>query len=181
MRWRRSTGATSPTGFTGSWRPSWYQNFFAGVDDRYILAGGVGYTFVKTDKHLLKGDIGVTGTREDPLGNAPPPELETQNFVGIAGALNYEFKVRREVEADRGSRPLREPGHHERLAGQLRHGADASLTNNLALKVSYTILYANEPPEDWCLPMRRRPPEPTGLYEFENTDTILSAALVVNF
>src|SRR5262245_13825474 len=72
---------------------SWYQNFFAGIDDRYIAGAGVGYTAVKTPKHLLKLEIGADYTREDPLGNPPPVELETDNFAGVHGYLGYEFKV----------------------------------------------------------------------------------------
>ena len=33
---------------------AWFQNFFAGIDDRYIVGAGVGYTFVKNDRHLSR-------------------------------------------------------------------------------------------------------------------------------
>ena len=152
---------------------SWYQNFFAGIDDRYIVAGGVGYTFIKNDKHLLKGDIGVTYTREDPLGNPPPSELETQKFAGLAGALSYEFKFSEKSKLTEDLVLFANLDTTSAWRANSITAVTASLTNSLALRVSYTILYSNEPLVT-VVP-------PDALYEFENTDTILAAALVINF
>ena len=56
----------------------------------------------------------------------------------------------------------------------------ASLTSKLAIKVSYTVGYDNEPAfaivDDTVAPIG-----PPVAVPFEKTDTILAAALVVNF
>ncbi len=53
------------------------------------------------------------------------------------------------------------------------------LTNSLALKMSYTIAYSNRPPVK--LVPANPGPGPDAIYEFEKTDTILTAALVIDF
>ena len=163
---------------------AWTQNFFAGVDDRYIVVGGVGYTFVKTDRHLLKGEIGADYTREDPLGNPPPVELETDEFAGLLGSLAYEFKFGEK------SKLTEDLVFFENLETSNAWRANSvtalttSLTRSLALKVSYRIDYSNEPLVRVVDPDPVPPPPPgaaPALYQFESTDTILTVALVVNF
>lgn len=161
--------------YTGA---AWFQNFFAGIDDRYIVGGGVGYTFVKNDRHLLKGEVGAEFTREDPLGNPPPVELETQDFVAIRGTLGYEFKFSENSKLTEDLNFIENLDTTSAWRANSITALTASFTNNLALKVSYAIAYSNEPPVTLI-------PGPTpaqdALYQFEKTDTILTAALVVNF
>jgi putative salt-induced outer membrane protein YdiY len=163
---------------------AWTQNFFAGVDDRYIVGGGLGYTFVKTDRHLFKGEIGADYTREDPLGNPPPVELETAEFAGLLGSLSYEFKFGEK------SKLTEDLVFFENLETSNAWRANSvtalttSLTKSLALKVSYRIDYSNEPLLKVVDPDPVPPPPPgaaPALYQFESTDTILTVALVVNF
>ena len=55
----------------------------------------------------------------------------------------------------------------------------AKISAKLALKLSYTVTYRSQPivvevPGD-------TPDEPSGSFEFDSTDTILSASLVIDF
>jgi len=154
---------------------SWYQNFFAGIDDRFIVGAGVGYTFVKSERHTLKGDIGATFTREDPLGDPPPVELETENFAGVSGALNYEFRINEKAKLTEDLMMFENLDDTDDWRINSITALTASFTDKLALKVSYTVLHSNQPP------VRVVPGTPDALYTFEETDTILTAALVVNF
>ena len=54
------------------------------------------------------------------------------------------------------------------------------MTSKLAIKVSYTVLYSNEPPVH-VVPDTVAPIGPDAVVPFEKTDTILAAALVINF
>lgn len=162
--------------YTGA---AWFQNFFAGIDDRYIAGGGVGYTFVKNDRHLFKGEIGAEFTREDPLGNPPPTQLETQDFIGVRGYLGYEFKFSENSKLTEDLNVIENLDTTSAWRANSVTALTAGFTNNLALKVSYAIAYSNEPP---VKVIAANPgPGPDAIYEFEKTDTILTAALVVNF
>lgn len=153
---------------------AWYQNFFAGIDDRYILGGGIGTTFVKTERHLLKGELGVDLTREDPLGNPPPAVLETTDYVAIRATLNYEFKINEKSKLTEDLNFVENLDTTSAWRANSVTALTAGLTDNLALKVSYTVMYSNEPPY-------KAVPNSTLVYQAEKTDTILVAALVVNF
>jgi putative salt-induced outer membrane protein YdiY len=160
----------------------WEQNFFAGIDDRYIAGGGLGYTFVKTDRHLLKGELGVDYTREDPLGDPPPVELETKSFAGLHGFLGYEFKFGEKSKLTEDLSFFENLDTTSDWRANSVTALSASLNTNLALKLSYTVKYSNEPP------VTEVPPDATApigtlpaLFTFDTTDTILTAALVINF
>jgi len=161
---------------------SWYQNFFAGIDDRYIATGGVGYTFVKNARNLFKGELGLDFTRQDPLGDPPPEELATTDFLGMRVYLGYEFKI---SEKSKLTEDLNVFANFDTTSAWRANSVTAltaGFTDNLALKLSYTVLYSNEPPVSLVPPDATAPPgtEPA-LYTFEKTDTILAVALVVNF
>ena len=59
-------------------------------------------------------------------------------------------------------------------------GVTAGFTDSLALKVSYTVLYSNEPLTKTIAPDAGAGGQ-NALYTFDSTDTILAVALVVNF
>lgn len=161
---------------------SWYQNFFAGIDDRFIVSGGVGFTFVKTERHLLKGELGLDFTRQTPVSSPPPDELPTDDFVGLRAYLGYEFKI---SEKSKLTEDLNMFGNFDTTNAWRVNSVTAltaGFTDNLALKVSYTVLYSNEPLTRYIAPDALAPPgTPNALYTFEDTDTILAIALVVNF
>ena len=161
---------------------SWYQNFFAGIDDRYIVGGGVGYTFVKNARNLFKGELGLDFTRQDPLGDPPPEELATTDFLGMRAYLGYEFKI---SEKSKLTEDLNVFANFDTTSAWRANSVTAltaGFTDNLALKVSYTMLYSNEPPVNLVAPDAGAPVgTPDAIYTFEKTDTILAVALVVNF
>jgi putative salt-induced outer membrane protein YdiY len=157
----------------------WFQNFFAGIDDRYIVNGGLGYTFVKSERNLLKGELGADLTREDPLGNPPPAELETKDFVGIRAYLGYEFKISDKSKLTEDLNAIENLDTTSAWRANSVTALTAGFTNSLALKVSYAVAYSNEPP---IKVIHANPgPGPDAIYHFEKTDTILTVALVVNF
>jgi putative salt-induced outer membrane protein len=158
---------------------SWYQNFFAGIDDRYIVGGGIGYTFVKSDRHLLKGEIGVDLTKEDPLGDPPPAVLETIDYVGARATLNYELKIGEKSKLTEDLNFVENLDTTSAWRANSLTSLTASMNDRLALKLSYLVMYSNEPPVK-VIPADPGP-GPDAIYTFEKTDTILTAALVVNF
>jgi putative salt-induced outer membrane protein YdiY len=158
---------------------SWYQNFFAGIDDRYIAGAGLGYTVVKGAKNTLKLELGADYTREDPLGNPPPVALETDDFAGVRGFLGYELKFSEKSKLTEDLNLFANLETSDAWRANSVTAITAGFTNSLAVKVSYAIAYSNQPPVR-VIPANPGP-GPDAIYEFEDTDTILTAALVINF
>ena len=165
--------------YTGA---SWYQNFFSGIDDRYIASGGVGYTFVKDARNLLKGELGLDYTRQVPLAPPPGDIAQTDDFFGVRGYLGYEFKI---SEKSKLTEDLNMFTNFDTSSAWRVNSVTAltsGFTDNLALKLSYTVLYSNEPLQQYIAPDAGAPlGTPNALYTFDSTDTILAVALVVNF
>jgi putative salt-induced outer membrane protein YdiY len=165
--------------YTGA---SWYQNFFSGIDDRYLAGGGVGYTFVKDARNLLKGELGLDYTRQVPLAPPPPDVTQAEDFLGMRGYLGYEFKISEKAKL---TEDLNMFGNFDNSSAWRVNsvtGLTAGLTDNLALKLSYTVLYSNDPLTKQIAPDAGAPPgTPNATYAYDSTDTILAVALVVNF
>jgi len=165
--------------FTGA---SWYQNFFAGIDDRYIATGGVGYTFVKDARNLLKGELGLDYTRQVPLESPPPDETSTSDFIGLRAYLGYEFKISEKSKLTEDLNLFTNFDTTSAWRANSVTALTAGFTDSLALKLSYTVLYSNEPLQKFIAPdPPALPTDPSARYTFEKTDTILAVALVVNF
>jgi putative salt-induced outer membrane protein YdiY len=161
---------------------SWYQNFLAGIDDRYIVSGGLGYTFVKTERNILKGEIGLDATRQDPLGDPPPEEFATTDFLGLRGYLGYEFKINEKSKFTEDLNLFSNFDTSSAWRANSVTALTAGFTDSLALKASFTVLYSNEPPVKLVPPDAGAPlGTPDALYTFEKTDMILAVTLVVNF
>ena len=164
--------------FTGG---GWYQNFFAGIDDRYIAGGGVGYTFVKTERHLLKGELGLDYTHEVPIESPPPDQVSTADFFGLRAYLGYEFKISEKSKLTEDLNLFSNFDTSSAWRVNSVTALTAGFTDNLALKVSYTVMYSNEPLFKYIAPTPPAPGADNALYTFEKTDTILAVALVANF
>jgi putative salt-induced outer membrane protein YdiY len=163
--------------YTGAF---WYQNFFAGIDDRYNAGGGVGYTFVKTARHLLKGELGLDFTRQVPLKSPPPDELPTTDFLGMRAYLGYEFKINEKSKLTEDLNVFENFDTTSAWRLNSVTALSAGFTDNLALKLSYTVLYSNEPLQQIIAPEGGAVGD-NATYTFDKTDTILAVALVVNF
>jgi len=159
---------------------SWYRNTFAGIDARYLAGGGVGYIFVKEPRHTLRGEAGVDYTHQDPAGEPPPVELETTDFASVHFFLGYEFKISETAKLTEDLNLFDNLDTTSDWRVNSVTAVTASLTSQFAIKVSYTVLYSNEPPVH-AVPDTVLPIGPAAVVPFEKTDTILSAALVVNF
>jgi putative salt-induced outer membrane protein YdiY len=123
---------------------------------------------------VLKGELGLDLTRQDPLGNPPPPELETTDYIAVRGTLNYEFKISEKSKLTEDLNFIENLDTTSAWRANSITAVTAGFTDNLALKVSYTVMYSNDPPY-------KTVPGSALVYQVEKTDTILVAALVVNF
>lgn len=128
---------------------------FAGIDLRTVAEAGVLWTIVDDERWTASASAGLSWNHEDRAD-------ETRSF---AGALT-ELKAKRALTASShlSARaaffPDFEESNNYRAEGSV--SLQATVISKLALKVTYEVVYANEPPEG-----------------FETTDSSLNVSLVL--
>jgi len=163
-------------GFYWYGNAGWLRNEFAGLENRMVGGAGVGYQFFDTDKQTLKGEIGAEYVKEEYVGGGD------DNFPSARGFLGYEYRM---TEKSKFTSDLEVHDNLDETSdynARLALALVSSLTQKLALKVSYTVLYDNVPVTQLIPPDPTAPiGTPAALYEFEKTDTIFATTLVINF
>jgi hypothetical protein len=151
---------------------SWERNRPAGIENRSNGGAGISYTFFDTDVHKLTGQAGFGYTVEEPVGGErddyPVARLFSRYWRSISDTSSFDLQVE-------GIENLDETDDYR---VNFLGGVTAKLTDKLALRVSYTLYYDNEPvlliiPGD-------DPGEADGVFAFDKTDTILAASLVID-
>ncbi len=146
---------------------SWAKDSFSGFDARYITEAGAEYLIVKTDKHTLSVDAGLTWTSEDQIFfDEVTAEEYTESvdwFGGIAG-LTWDWAFSK--NASLAQRLLYYPNFDEgsdwRVASDT--AVKAALTDLMALQFSYLVRHRNQPIDN-----------------LEKTDTTTKVSVVFNF
>jgi putative salt-induced outer membrane protein YdiY len=152
----------------------WLQNRPSGIDSREFIGTGVGDRFIKTARQQLTGELGLSYTWDSPVEGAD------KNYSGVRGFLGYEMgfgeanKFNTEIEANQSLKDGKD------FLGRFMAGVTAAMTHNLALKVSYTLLYDRQPPQQLVVAENGDPADDR-YFTYENVDTFFSASLVVNF
>jgi putative salt-induced outer membrane protein YdiY len=154
----------------------WYRDEFAGIKNSYQGGGGLGYVFFQSDKHTLKGEAGIAYVQQDYVDGADQSFPEVRLFSGYARKLSESSKLDASLEL------LENLDDTSDIRINALIGATANLNKRVALSVSYEIRYDAVPvtvivPGDPAA----LPPIPDALFEFDEIDTTLKAALVLNF
>lgn len=152
----------------------WTRNRPAGLDDRYQAQVGLGYRFFKTDVHELQTELGVTYTDETFVPGTEPPD---QNYAGARAFAGYTRKLSPTSTFTQTLELLENLDDTADWRGKSETAVTASITSSVALKASFTLLYDNRP----VVQVLSAPGFNDVLFEFDSTDTILAASLVVNF
>lgn len=139
----------------------YYQNEFAGIDDRFTLEGGVSYLLINHPTHTLETSAGIGYVNEDRVDMTVDPH---RSFASAPLGAVYKWKFSDNAEV----------GDEFLFTLNLSEGSDwrfantvyvaAKLTTIFSLKFSNAVTYLNEP-----------------VVGFGKTDTITSAALVAKF
>jgi putative salt-induced outer membrane protein YdiY len=151
----------------------WVSNKPAGIDNRYGAGGGLGYRFFKTEVQTLALEFGVDYTSEQPISG------DSNSFAGARVFLGYLYNISKTSSFTEDLTLLENLDDTDDLRARSVSALTASITQKLALKVSLTLLYDNQPvvvdvpPTD----LATAPAQ----FEFDKLDTILTAALVINF
>ena len=153
----------------------WVSNKPAGLDNRYGAGGGLGYRFFKTEVQTLALEFGVDYTSEQPISG------DSSSFAGARLFLGYLYNISKTSSFTEDLTLLENLDDTDDFRGRSVSALTASLTQKLALKVSLTALGTTNQPVVVDVPAHRRWPRRAAQFEFEKLDTILTAALVVNF
>jgi putative salt-induced outer membrane protein YdiY len=152
---------------------AWDRNRPLGIDDRTTISAGVGYLLFKDDRHSLLGEVGADYTDESRVGGDDDSFAGARAYLGYERTLSETSKLTSELEL------LENLDDTSDLRGSWVTSVTASLTSKMALKMSYTVLYDAQPVE--ILVPGDDPGERDAWYEYDKTDTILTASLVINF
>ena len=150
----------------------WERNRPAGIDARSNLDAGLSYLFLDNDVHRLVGEGGLGYTNEDPVDG------DRDNFFHARAFSRYERALGETSSFDTQIELIQNLDNSDDLRINFLIGATAKLVGKLALRVSYTVNFDNDPvtvvvPGD-------EEGEPDGIFIFDDTDTILSASLVID-
>ena len=158
----------------------WERNRFAGVENRYSAAGGLGNIWYDTEDLMFRTGYGVTFTKQEDIN--PNPEFD-DSFFGLQ--LNYDYRNKLGASSTFTSTLVLDENLDETSdwRANMVNALAVSVSERLALKVSLTWLYDNSPalvavddPGDLLPPVG-----PTAFAELEELDTIFTTSLVINF
>ena len=140
---------------------TWLRDKFSGFDNRYGIGPGVGYKFLLGPKHFLLGETGLNYAYED----YSDPNEDNQQFLEGRLFGRYEWAFTEKIKFSQGLEYLQsfKTGSAYKLNSET--ALTTELTDILALKISYRVLYNNDP----------RPSD------LDKTDTILATSLVVSY
>jgi putative salt-induced outer membrane protein YdiY len=156
---------------------SWDRNRFAGVDDRVMMTGGLGYSWVENPQTVIKTSAGLTYTLRQYVGK------DTESFAGFRVATSGDRKISKSSSI----------ATNFIFDDNLKNATDwrfdwtnsltASISKTLALKLGLRALYAHLPANQ-SLPLVDDLGQPTGLfvpYPLKHLDLFLTTSIVFNF
>ena len=149
---------------------SWTRILQAGVDNRYRTGAGLGYAFLQGGPHTLVGELGGDYTDEEFVDGASDSFANARAFLGYDWAISPNSAFSSDLEG------LENLDESDDWRVNWISSITSSLSTRVALKVSYTVLYDNQP----VVQVLDVGP-PVVAFEFDEMDTILTASVVLNF
>lgn len=156
----------------------WERNTFAGVRNRYAVVGGFGRTWIEGESGRLKTDLGATFTIQKDVEPVPGAD---DSFGGLRVTIDATRRLTGTTNL--GTIFIADKNLEER--GDLRadwvSSLSVAISERLALKTSYQLLYDSEP-SFIRVPLVDGTGTPTGvnvLTPGEKVDTVVTVALVI--
>ncbi len=140
-------------------KAGWLKDKFAGIDSRVYLGPGAGYKFLKGDRQFLSAEAGLNYATESYTDDTDSDFLEGR----VLG--KYEFVFNSKTKFTQTAEYLHNFDNSEKYRINTLTGLVTQLTDMFSLKISYEIKFQNEPSPE----------------TLDQTDTLFSVALVVNF
>ena len=140
---------------------TWFRDEFAGFDQRLSIGPGVGYKFLIGPKHFLLAETGLNYAYEDYT------DSDENNADFLEGRLfgKYEWAFTEKTKFSQALEYLQSFKDSSMRKLNSETALVTAITDILALKISYSIFYNNDP----------RPSD------LDDTDTILATSLVITY
>lgn len=156
----------------------WSRNELAGIANRYTAGSGIGHIFADIDSYRFKLDYGLTYTSEEEVDTSG-----TEEFLGAQLSVDY-FRQITPTTAYTHTLVIDENlDDTDDLRADMINALAVSISERLALKLSLQLLYDHQPARQ-AVPLVLPDGTDSGetvLVELDELDSILTAALVVNF
>lgn len=140
---------------------SWFQDKFSGFDNRIGIGPGLGYKLLLGPVHFLQFEGGFNYAYEDYTED----DEASQDFMEGRLFGKYEWRFTEKTKFSQSLEYLQGFNNSRTWKINSETALITALTDILALKVSYSILYNNDP----------RP------NDLEKTDTVFETSLVIGF
>jgi hypothetical protein len=120
----------------------WERNTFAGIENRYSWGGGLGNTWVDNDRMTFKTAYGVSYTVQDDV-------VETAGGSDSFAGLQVSYDYSRQLTSNAGFTSVLVADENLDETADFRtdftNAVTVSMSNQLALKVSWQMLYDRQP------------------------------------
>ena len=117
----------------------WTRNRFAGVDNRWTGAAGLGISFTTNDRAAFDVDFGVTVAREDRVIGT------TETFGGLRLTWHYRMRVTETAEFTSQLVVDESLSDTEDLRADFDNSIGVTISSVLALKTGLKLLFDNQP------------------------------------
>jgi putative salt-induced outer membrane protein YdiY len=120
----------------------WERNTFSGIRNRFSFVGGLGKTWVETDEGVFKTDLGATYTIEKPVEETPG---EDGGFGGLRATIEAERALTGTTDFSTTLVADENLAETDDLRVDWVGSITVALTEGLAFKTSYQVLFDNDP------------------------------------
>lgn len=158
----------------------WTRDRFAGIDNRYTAGGGVGNTWIDTERRRFRTNYAITYTNEE---NVVEVDDFDDRYFGLGLSAEFMQKIGESTTYDHVTLINENLEETDDIRVNMTNSVAVSINSNLALKASLQFLYDNEPAFEE-LALFDTAGVDTGevvLVELDELDTIFKTSLVINF
>jgi putative salt-induced outer membrane protein YdiY len=159
----------------------WFRNEPAGLLDRYRGGVGIGYLIVDGARHTLAGTVGATFTDDTKAVAGAPGGEVSDSYTSATAQLDYKFKISDSAELTSVANWFQDIDESDNWQANWITAVTASLSSQLALRVSYSLVYDNLPGSNLIPPGPGATTTDSVLVEADKQDNFLTASLVLNF
>lgn len=157
----------------------WDRNEFAGVQNRYSGAAGLGNLWFNSDHMKFRTDYSLTFTSQENV--VSDPEFDDK-FAGLRLSYDYLHKLGK-VTTFQSTLVIDENLEDTSdYRASFFNSVGVTMTSHLALKVGYLMQYDHDPALQSVAVTPPGPPGPNEVFvELDELDTVFTTSLVINY